>query len=122
MVPRLQPALHPRRPRRTVPPLRRTRRDIRPHRHPHNQQHPLTCNTTRVRTFDEQHWGFSISGINGHHRPPGDHLGGPGRATDPLRTDAAGALLPAVQHISLASTYTFFSMVLVGAWLLTLRI
>ena len=48
---------------RHLPPLRRTRRDIRPARQPHNQQHPLTCNTTRVGTFDEQHWGFSISGI-----------------------------------------------------------
>jgi exopolysaccharide biosynthesis polyprenyl glycosylphosphotransferase len=36
--------------------------------------------------------------------------------------DAARATLPAVQHISLASTYTFFSTVLVGAWLLILRI
>jgi len=36
--------------------------------------------------------------------------------------DAAGAPLPAVQHISLVSTYTFFSAVLVGAWLLILRI
>ena len=36
--------------------------------------------------------------------------------------DAAGATLPGVQHISLASTYTFFSTVLVGAWLLILRI
>src|SRR5664280_371340 len=63
MVPRLQPTLHPRRPRRPVPSLRRTRRDIRPARHPHHPQHPLTCNTTRVGTLDEQHWGFSISGI-----------------------------------------------------------
>jgi hypothetical protein len=42
MVPRLQPTLHPRRPRRTLPPLRRARCDIGPNRHPRNQHDPLT--------------------------------------------------------------------------------
>ena len=75
MVPRLQPALRPRRPRWPLPALRRTRHHQRPARHaptnPTNDPEGLPSTSPREEIFDKQPWGRSLNGTSP----------GPGRGT-----------------------------------------
>ena len=70
VVPRLQPALHPHRPRRALPALRRTRRRHRPPPPPGGPSR-LTSPPPRVGTFSEQPWGLSASALIGVDHVPG---------------------------------------------------